>query len=143
VDTKTSANEEITQETALDVTLDTTKNPAVLDVCEQDNTNHIHKNPSQQIIKWKLTSDASGGTFNSISGNPPGFKWIDAPPTGLFGTPQLIDGGKEITISDSHYDPTTEGEWSYQLNAVINGNPYSTGTVSISGNTTDPMIINK
>jgi hypothetical protein len=138
VDTKTSANEEITQETALDVTLDTTKNPAVLDVCEQDNTNHIHKNPSQQIIKWKLTSDASGGTFNSISGNPPGFKWI-----GLFGTPKLIDGGKEIPISDSHYDPTTEGEWSYQLNAVINGNPYSTGTVSISGNTTDPMIKNK
>lgn len=129
----------------LDVTLDTTTTPPYLDIDQQDNTNHVSRNPLRQIIKWKLTSNAYNGAFNSISDpNNPGFQWIGTAPNGaIFTSATLSDDAREITITDLNDSETSTGEWIYRLCATIGGQVYQSNSVSLTETTTNPSIKNK
>ncbi len=128
----------------LDVTLDTTTTPPYLDVDEQDGTNHINRNSVSQTIKWKLTSNASHGTFNSPTDpSHPGFQWVGtAPDSTIFGPARLSPDGKEITMTDLNNAEATTGEWVYQLSATIGGTVYQSATTTITATTTNPSIKN-
>jgi len=128
-------------EIKLDVTLDTNP-PPYLDVDEQNGSNHIPKNASAYTIKWKLASDASSGSFNSLSDPQPGFAWIQTPDQGIFGAPVVSSNGKEITISDLNNSAASTGQWIYQLSATIGNVVYQSNATSITGTTTNPTIKN-
>jgi hypothetical protein len=131
-------------EIKLDVTLDTTTTPPYLDVDEQDKSNHIPRNPVRQTIKWKLTSNASGGTFNSMDDpNNPGFQWASSGPGGtIFTTATVSPDGKEITITDLNDGNGSVGQWVYQLSAMINGSLRQSNKTSPAAVVTNPMIKN-
>jgi hypothetical protein len=97
----------------------------LLDVDQAGNGNQISHGQLVTII-WHLVGNAAGGSFDPISGTSPGFAWIQPPPPGVFGTPELIDKGKQIQISDDNTTSNSTGSWIYQLRAHIDGKPYST-----------------
>lgn len=143
MDTKRDA---AVSEIKLDVTLNTTTTPPHLDVDQQNNSNHVPRNPTVQKIRWKLTSDASKGTFNSLTDpNYPAFKWLSTPPppSGIFSNLELSNNDKEMTMEDLNVSAGTTGEWIYQLSATIDNVVYQSGAISISGATTNPTIKNE
>jgi hypothetical protein len=75
----------------------------------------------------------------------PGFAWVGtAPNPGIFGTPTVVPGSKQITLSDLNNSSGTTGTWIYRLYANIGGQEYSTlATVRRpTATTTDPCIKN-
>lgn len=109
----------------------------VLDV--KDNGSAIDVNENTTIV-WYLNSDS--GTFNAVDGSATsGFRWPTAPASSAgFGTPTLAPGSQVLTIVDAPGSDT--GTYTYQLNATINGTPYSTTFSSPAATTNNPMIKN-
>lgn len=130
----------------LHVTLDTTKTPPLLDVDQENNSNHVGQSPNAQTIIWKLVGNAALGTFNSPTDpNNPGFTWAGNGPNQnqtIFGPAQLADNSRELTMTDLNNSQSTTGTWIYQLQAHINGTNYYSEMTSITGTTTDPCIKN-
>ena len=96
-------------------------------------------------LVWELTGSAAQGSFNAINDPPTendGFYWIDTPPSGIFGTPELSANGNQITMTDDNNSANSAGgPWRYKLNATIGGEQYST-TATITATTNDPGIKN-
>lgn len=118
-----------------------------LNVDQSGNANQMGHGQSGTII-WKLTGNASSGTFNAMDASNPGFAWKQSTPSGVFGQPTSTHQGKHIEVSDTNTDPngvTSSGEWVYQLFATVGGVTYSTmatsGRVTIE-TITDPTIKN-
>ena len=127
----------------LSVTLDTTAN--ALDVDQRNNANEVSRDPNTQTITWQLDGNAASGSFNAMTDPHPGFAWVGtAPNAGIFGTPTVVAGGKQITLSDLNDSTSTTGTWIYRLYATIGGQQYSTlATVRRRpATTTDPCIKN-
>ncbi len=75
----------------------------------------------------------------------PGFAWVGtAPNADIFGTPTVVPGSKQITLSDLNNSSSTTGTWIYRLYATIGGQEYSTLTTlrRPTATTTDPCIKN-
>lgn len=124
------------------VTLQVTLKNGSLDVDQSGNGNQIAHGQSVTIT-WHLSGPGvSPGSFNAISGPNPGFAWIQQPPSGVFGQPQLADNGDKITITDANTGTNSSGEWIYQLRATIHGVAYSTIATLPTATTTDPRIKN-
>jgi hypothetical protein len=114
----------------------------LLDVDEAGNGNQIGRGQSVTIT-WHLVDNAATGSFNAISGTSPGFAWIQSPPQGVFGTPELMANGNQIQISDDNTTSNSTGSWIYQLWATIDGKPYSTiASIPTVVTTTNPNIKN-
>ncbi len=109
----------------LDVTLNDAATPPYLDVDDEDEANFIEKHPDTQAVRWRLSGNAAGGTFNELTDPEPGFKWIKpAPPAGVFSHVRLSRNKKEILIDDLNDGAASVGLWYYQLNATIGGVSY-------------------
>ena len=128
---------------SLSVTLDTNAN--ALDVDQRNNANEVSRDPNAQTITWQLGGNAAAGSFNAMTGTNPGFAWVGTGPSaGIFGTPTLVPGGKQITLSDLNNSDNTTGTWIYRLCATIGGQQYSTLATlrRPTATTTDPCIKN-
>ena len=118
-----------------------------LDVNQSGNANQMDHGQSGTIV-WKLDGNAESGTFNAIdpSSSTSGFAWKQQPPSGVFGTPTLTNGNKDIEMSDNNTDPggvNSSGSWIYQIYATISGTQYSTiANLGPAANTTNPTIHN-
>ena len=128
----------------LSVTLDTSTNPAAVDVDQHGKGTEVSQGANAQTITWQLNGNAASGSFVSMSANPPGFEWISAPPSGIFGTPTVSQGsGNQLTLTDLNNSAGTQGDWTYILRVNVGGTVYSTKTTSLKATTTNPVIINK
>ena len=125
------------------VTLQVTLKNGSLDVDQSGNGNQIGHGQSTTIT-WHLSGPgASQGSFNAINDpNYPGFSWVQPPPSGVFGQPQLSNNGDKITISDANDSTSSAGEWIYKLCATIDGVRYSTIATTPTATTTNPKIKN-
>src|SRR6185312_1250220 len=85
------------------VTLQVTLKDGSLDVNQSGNGNQIAHGQTVTIT-WHLSgAGVNPGSFNAINDpTHPGFAWIQSPPSGVFGQPQLADNGDEITITDAN-----------------------------------------
>ena len=128
----------------LSVTLDTSTKPAAVDVDQHGKGNEVSQGANAQTITWQLNGNAASGSFVAMSEDPPGFEWISAPPSGVFGTPMVSQGsGNKLTITDLNTSAATQGNWTYILRVNVGGTVYSTKTTSLKATTTNPVIINK
>lgn len=125
--------------------LEVTIKDGSLDVNQSGNANQMGNGQSGDII-WKLTGNASGGTFNAMNAANPGFAWKQSPPSGVFGTPTLTNSNAHIKMSDNNTDPggvNSSGTWIYQLYATIGTTQYSTiASLGPTATTTNPTIKN-
>lgn len=100
-----------------------------LDVDQSGSANQMEHGKSGTIV-WKLTGNASSGTFNATDATNPGFAWKKlAPHVGIFGQPTLTHNNTHIEVFDDNTDPNdvdSKGKWVYQLYATIEGIQYST-----------------
>lgn len=115
-----------------------------LDIDLSGNPNHIAHGDSVTIT-WHLSGqDAGQGSFNAIGTDPAtsGFSWIETPPAGIFGTPQLTDNGKKITITDNNTTASSAGSWIYKLVATVGNQTYSTTASSPAATANNPRIQN-
>jgi hypothetical protein len=120
----------------LRVTLDKSTNPWSVDIDEHGNPNHIDRSPQPQTIAWELTGDAEAGQLSPLA-------WLDpAPPSGVFGDPEVAGNGKRMTMSDLNPDPATSGSWDYQLGLTLGGRQYSTRATLPVGTNSNPSIKN-
>ena len=95
----------------------------------------IPKSATPQKIHWRLRGNASGGEFQPLSGGKPGFSWgTPAPPKKVFTSLKLSAKKKSVSVTDSHPDAQSNGQWSYALNIKVGGVIYTTGAT--------PMIKN-
>lgn len=125
------------------VTLQVTLKNGSLDVDQSGNGNQIGHGQSITIT-WHLSGPGvSSGSFNAINDpNYPGFSWVQQPPSGVFGQPQLSNNGDKITISDTNESSSSTGEWIYKLCATIDNVRYSTIATTPTATTTNPKIKN-
>jgi len=106
--------------------------------------NKVGSSQGAQTISWNLTGNLAQGEFQSMNSTPPGFKWIQTPPAGIFGTPQVCNGGQELQIGDTNNSTSTSGSWIYQIAVSLGGTVYVSQTSSLpTGSVKDPVIINK
>jgi hypothetical protein len=131
----------------LDVTLNDESKPPFLDIDDQDETNWIERHPDTQAVRWRLSGNAAGGTFNPIDDpKAPGFEWVGTPPPKeVFSHIRRSRNGREILVDDLNDGETTVGIWYYRLNAMIEGMPVQSHkeTFPPSGVTTNASIKNK
>lgn len=128
----------------LNVTLVPTTTPTAADVDQQGKANEVSRSPSQQTITWQLTGNAASGSFVALDDPSPGFAWVSpAPPTGIFGTPDLSGNGNQLTITVLNNSASTVGTWIYVIRVKVGGTVYSTTSSLLTGTTTNPTIINK
>lgn len=120
----------------LNVDLDKSTKPWSVYIDETGNDNHVSRGAKAQTITWKLVGDAAQGTFPTNS-----FKWIQSPPTGVFGSFTPDNANHRATISDTNNSDKTAGSWVYQLTINVGGTNYSTISTLKLGNT-DPNIKN-
>lgn len=128
----------------VNVTLDTSVTPHVLKVHDHGHIK-VGKKSTPQTISWNLTGDIASGAFVSMSADPPGFQWVgEAPPAGIFGTPDIGSNGNSLSVSDTHVDATSDGTWTYQLRVLYDGTTYATTATTNPGTTiNNPIIINR
>lgn len=130
----------------INVSLDTTKSPPLLDIQDNGGQNIVNANAQATTITWKLTGNLNQGNFVSMSdpSGQYGFCWDGVqPPAGVFGTPSIGANGNSLSIVDNHLDQGTSGEWIYLLRVNLNGTVYTTGGVLLTGTTNNPIIINR
>ena len=127
----------------LNVTLDKTTIPWTVDIDQQGNANHVSQSPNAQTITWQLTGNAATGSFVSLTDPNPGFSWVSAPPSGIFGTPTLSNNGNTLTMTDLNNSASTAGTWTYILRVNVGGTVYTSLTTSITATNTNPTIVNK
>ena len=127
----------------LNVTLNKATNPWTVDIDQQGNPNHVSQSPNAQTITWQLTGNAATGSFVSMSDPNPGFSWVSAPPSGIFGTPTLSNNGNQLTMTDLNNSASTVGTWTYILRVNVGGTVYTSLTTSIMATNTNPTIVNK
>ena len=127
----------------LKVTLKTTNGVTNLDVDQANNANHVPQNAQATTIEWKLEGNASSGSFQMLDGTPPGIKWCPPAPSGtIFGSFSRTSNGNTLTVPDLNVSTSTQGTWTYQLNATVNGTMYSTIATTPTATTTNPTIRN-
>lgn len=117
----------------------------VLDVEDNGGQNKVKRDPQPTTIVWKLVGQLNGGSFADMGGTDPGFQWVQQPPEGLFGDPELLPNGK-LQIVDKYSDVKNKGEWIYKLRVVYNNKIYTTlSSLEVRPGATvkDPVIINK
>jgi hypothetical protein len=103
----------------LRVTLDKSTRPWSVDIDQHDNANHIARDPHPQTIVWALQGNAADGQLQAPS-------WVDPPPDGIFGSPEVTPDGKHVHMTDLNDGPATQGDWIYRLSLVLDGQTYST-----------------
>lgn len=138
----------------MNVTLKTDVTPNVLDIDDKGGKNKVDKNPNPQTISWNLTGNLAQGEFVSMSAAQPGFEWIQQPPAGVFGDPQIGSNGNSLNLVDNHPNDNSKGEWAYRLRVSLNGTVYQTtastgrtdrtaSIASIASTSNNPLIINR
>lgn len=128
----------------MNVTLKTDVTPNVLDIDDKDGKNKVDKNPNPQTISWNLTGNLAQGEFVPMSEAEPGFEWVQQPPTGVFGTPQIGSSGNSLNLTDNHPTADSDGSWTYQLRVSLDGTVYeTTSSAGIKGTVNNPIIINR
>lgn len=127
----------------LRVSLDKTYKPWAVDVDETGKANRVNSSNIKRQILWKLIDDAAAGKFHALDDANPGFKWITAPPYGVFGEPILSDDRKQLSITDLNDNTESKGEFIYQLFIEIDGVSYSTVAALGMRAATNPAIINR
>lgn len=130
----------------LNVTLDTSVTPNVLDIDDKNGGNKVSKNPNPQTISWNLTGNLAQGEFVSMSAAEPGFEWVSSPPpaAGIFGQPQIGANGNSLDMVDNHPNDDSDGSWIYRLRVSLGGTVYQTTTgTSITATSKNPIIINQ
>lgn len=128
----------------INVTLDTSVTPNVLNIDDNGSTN-VSKNPNPQTISWNLTGNLAQGEFVSMSATEPGFEWVSspAPAAGIFGTPQIGANGNSLDLVDNHTNDDSDGSWIYRLRVSLNGCVYATtASTGITSTSNNPIIIN-
>jgi len=115
----------------------------VLDIDDGGGANHVSHNPKPQTISWNLTGNLAQASFQPMTATPPGFKWLDEPPSGVFCTPAPSNGGRQLEIQDTNSGTTTAGTWKYQIAVNLNGSIYVSQSTLPTGTVKDPVIINK
>jgi hypothetical protein len=131
----------------LQVSLNTSYNPPRLDVDDSGGQNQVGQSPNPQTITWTLTGPLTQGNFVSMQAAEPGFSWgsKQQPRTGVFGPATISANGNSLSITDTHTDSSSNGEWSYVLRVLYNGKVYSiSDTLEAPGGTvSNPVIVNK
>lgn len=124
----------------LNVTLDTSHVPNMLNVEDSGGQNRVAANAQPTTITWHLTGVLAGGYFDPNDA----FVWaLNAPLNGRFGPPTVGANGNTLSIIDYHNDSTTNGTYTYWLCVHYNNTTYQTGLLnSPTATTTNPQIIN-
>ena len=117
----------------------------VLNIQDNGGENIVHRHDDGTLIKWILTE--SHAEFASMTGTDPAFEWLEQPPAGLFGTPEVKENGKHLEMMDNN---KTNGpasiKWIYKIRVIKDKTIYATTSdydrrVDIVSN--NPVIINK
>lgn len=122
-------------EHVLGVSLDKSTTPWSVDIDQQGHANQVGRSPQPQTLAWELTGNAAGGDLQPL-------QWVEPPPNGIFGPPELADNGQRMTITDLNNGPETSGSWVYMLSLILDGEEYSTLSTVPTGTTTNPSIKN-
>lgn len=128
----------------INVTLDTSVTPNVLDVNDKGN-NKVDHNTKPQTISWNLTGNLAQGQFVPMCDPEPGFEWLaPVPPDGIFGTPTIGANGNSLDLVDNHADATSNGTWAYRLRVSLGDAVYeTTDKIGIAAASNRPIIINQ
>jgi hypothetical protein len=126
----------------INVSLDTSVTPYRLSVTDNGGQNQVGQSPNPQTITWNLTGVLTQGNFVSMSATEPGFEWKQAPPAGVFGNAVVGSNGNSMSITDTHPNSQSNGQWIYMLRVSYNGTVYSTIADLLTGTSTNPIIIN-
>ena len=129
----------------IQVSLNTTQSQPRLSVDDNGGQNQVNQSPNPQTISFNLTGNLTQGNFQAMDADPPGFKWIDDPPSNVFSTPQVTNNGNQLQFIDTHTGTTTKGQWIYQIAVNYNGSVVTTTDVieGPGGTINNPVIINK
>lgn len=115
-----------------------------LDIADNGGQNQISKGPGAQTISWNLTGPLAQGNFVPVTDAEPGFDWIQQPPQGVFGLPQISANGNSLSITDTHSDSSSNGQWIYVIRVAYQGRIYATQyETGVGGTVNNPIIINK
>ena len=127
----------------LAVKLDESANPWLVDIDQKNNANQVARSDQTQTITWQLNGNAASGSIVDCHwvNDPPG---INPPPAGIFGSFDIAQNQKSMTLTDLNNSASTTGNWIYQMSVqlVENGPIYQSGYVSIGGTPTNPSIKN-
>jgi len=127
----------------INVSLDTSVSPNVLDVEDNGGQNKVGKSDQKQVITWHLKGVLAQGSFLPMDGSgDKGFEWQQAPKDGIFGDAELGSSKNSLSITDLHKDSTTDGEWVYILRVSYKGQVYTTTASLPIGTSNNPIIIN-
>jgi hypothetical protein len=130
----------------INVTLDTSVTPNVLDVDDKDGNYKVNKHTNPQTISWNLTGNLAQAEFVSMCGNSPGFEWVSDPPpsAGIFGEPEIGANGNSLDLVDTHSNGDSDGTWIYRLRVLLDGTVYqTTSSAGVSDVRNNPIIINQ
>jgi hypothetical protein len=119
----------------LRVRLDKTTTPWLVDIDQHDDANHVERGPQPQVLAWELAGNAAGGNLLPL-------QWVEPPPEGVFGPPELAANGQRMTITDLNNGAGSSGSWIYLLSLTLDGQQYSTRSTLPTGTTTNPSIKN-
>jgi len=109
-----------------------------------NNGNKVGSTQGAQTISWNLTGNLAQGEFQAMTSTPPGFKWIQTPPAGIFGTPVVCNGGRQLEHQDTNNSTSTSGRWNYRMGVSLGGTVYVAQASTLpTGSVKDPVIINK
>ena|SRR5690242_12030738 len=122
-------------EHVLGVSLDKSTTPWSVDIDQRGNANQVGRSPQPQTLAWELTGNAAGGDLLPL-------QWIDQPPAGVFGPPELAANGQRMTMTDLNDGTDSSGSWIYMLSLTLDGEEYSTLSTVPTGTTTNPSIKN-
>jgi hypothetical protein len=122
-------------EHVLNVSLDKSTTPWSVDIDQHDNANQVGRSPQPQTLAWELTGNAAGGDLLPL-------QWVEQPPEGVFGPPELAANGQRMTMTDLNDSPDSSGTWIYMLSLTLDGEEYSTLSTVPTGTTTNPSIKN-
>ena len=112
-----------------------------LDFCGTDRRKELGTHRRSHWLVWRL--GGAGMSFLPIDNSAnSGFEWgPNNPPLTPFDTPTLVDS-RRIDLHDTHHTNLSDGCYEYTLRAT-DGNAIYTTTITASGRTNTPVIINK
>lgn len=122
-------------EHVLSVSLDKSTTPWSVDIDPHGNANHVGRSPQPQTLAWELTGNAAQGDLLPL-------QWVQQPPQGIFGPPELAANGQRMTMTDLNDGPGSGGSWIYMLRLTLDGTQYATRETLPTGTTTNPSIKN-